>query len=163
MHKQPRHAAACSCSPGCVHTLHTHCAATAPHATQRIEALEGHHDRQLHVVYLANDILFKAQSQRPAGSGPEAGGRGWELLCSCIAVQKWDAAALCRLVVATAALTEQVAEADGQQRLCWHFSLLLLQQAHATVLPTCRRHSAGVPAAAGPHAAPRFRVGRADS
>ncbi|PRW59174.1 calcium homeostasis endoplasmic reticulum isoform A [Chlorella sorokiniana] len=41
---------------------------------QQIEALEGHHDRQLHVVYLANDILFKAMSQRPAGSGPEADG-----------------------------------------------------------------------------------------
>lgn len=41
-----------------------------------MEALEGHHDRQLHVVYLANDILFKAQSQRTAGSGPEAGACG---------------------------------------------------------------------------------------
>ncbi len=73
MHKQPRHAAACSCTTGLVHTLHTHCAVAAPHSAQRMEALEGHHDRQLHVVYLANDILFKAQSQRPAGSGPEAG------------------------------------------------------------------------------------------
>ena len=45
-----------------------------PPTLQRIESLEGHHDRQLHVVYLANDILFKAMSQRPAGSGPEAGG-----------------------------------------------------------------------------------------
>ena len=40
---------------------------------QRVEALGSQHEGQLHVVYLANDILFKAMSQRLAGSGPEAG------------------------------------------------------------------------------------------
>lgn len=33
----------------------------------------GDYQRQLHVIYLANDILFKALSQRPEGSGPDAG------------------------------------------------------------------------------------------
>ena len=54
----------------------SHISRTTWATLQRIESLEGQHDRQLHVVYLANDILFKAMSQRPAGSGPEAGAQG---------------------------------------------------------------------------------------
>lgn len=53
------------------------CSTKSAHLPQRVEALGNQHEGQLHVVYLANDILFKAMSQRPAGSGPEAGAGRW--------------------------------------------------------------------------------------
>ncbi|KAI3439009.1 hypothetical protein D9Q98_001421 [Chlorella vulgaris] len=52
--------------------------ACAPYAAGMAELMlqhvlsHGDYQRQLHVIYLANDILFKALSQRPEGSGPDA-------------------------------------------------------------------------------------------
>ena len=37
------------------------------------------YQKQLHIIYLSNDILFKALSTRPEGSGPDAGAAS----CAC--------------------------------------------------------------------------------
>ena len=48
---------------------------TLQHALASSGTSAADHQKQLHLVYLANDILLKALSLRPAGAGPEAGAR----------------------------------------------------------------------------------------
>ena len=75
-------------SPACrIHTCRRRSAATPPsplkrpcsasplRALQQVLALADY-QRQLHVVYLANDVLFKGLALRAAGAGPEAGAHG---------------------------------------------------------------------------------------
>lgn len=46
------------------------CAPAPQHALRLAD-----HERQLHALYLANDILFRALAMRAPGSGPDAGAR----------------------------------------------------------------------------------------
>jgi hypothetical protein len=126
--------------------------ACAPYAAGMAEMMLQHqllladYQRQLHVVYLANDILFKALSTRPEGTAPDAG------------VQRSCRAALPQWLWRAERRRWPACCLDGafssSNSSCTSFLSPAVSPAACCCCSRC--HCPGLQAAAGPHAAQRL-------